>query len=418
MSRDDDAARRAELNAPATQLVTDRDAYLGQGSHDVGRRIAGDQVELFISGDVASALQGEFQQHGSQFLALHDIGTHATLRLLGSLASASAAPVQRLTVRRQGQGMALATLQFVEVALSDDSRVRVYSTDIEADSQTRRLLTPLLLSCSRLGVLLVGELPPHAMTSALKPLHDALACGPWPNRELLLVPVGASTALAAQAVWLAGTSGVEIQVTPSASKPKQAWAYLAGAWNRSNGQGPGAGVMQTALERAVPRPAPATAEAPTERMDLGPAIARRARAASSPDPALADTGNTPAATVAAPAATAWQPFADRCRGIKGLVACCIFDTSSLHVLAQSGATAHAALLAQQGAILLAQMQVAAGALGVNAAQPEAVISTGTHHLLLRCIGGHAGVAVHLLLLADQTTPSQARGDLDRIAPPP
>ena len=164
MSRDDDAARRAELNAPATQLVTDRDTYLGQGRHDVGRRIAGDQVELFVSGDVATALQGEIQQHSSEFLALHDVGTRATLRLLSSLASASGAPVQRLTVRRQGQGIALAVLQFVEVALSDDSRVRVYSTDIESDTVTRRQLTSLLLSCSRLGVLLVGELPPHAMT--------------------------------------------------------------------------------------------------------------------------------------------------------------------------------------------------------------------------------------------------------------
>jgi hypothetical protein len=133
MSRNDDAARRAELDAPATQLVTDRDTYLGQGRHDVGRRIAEGEVELFISSDVATALQGEFQQHSSEFLAVHDVGTRASLRLLSSLASASAAPVQRLTVRRQGQGIALAVLHFVDVTLSDDSRVRVYSTDIEAD---------------------------------------------------------------------------------------------------------------------------------------------------------------------------------------------------------------------------------------------------------------------------------------------
>jgi hypothetical protein len=410
MSRDDEAARRAELNAPATQLVTDRDTYLGQGRHDVGRRIASDQVELFVSGDVASALQGEFQQHRSEFLALHDVGTKATLRLLSSLASASGAPVQRLTVRRQGQGIALAVLQFVDVALSDDSRVRVYSTDIEADTQTRRQLTPLLLSCSRLGVLLVGELPPHALTSALKPLHDALARGPWPNRELLVVPLGASTALAAQAAWLAGGSGVVIHVTPSASKPRQAWAYVAGAWNRSNGPGADARVMQTVLERAVPRPPPPAAEAPTERMGLGPAIARPSRVAAS-------RRDVPADPVAAPTPTAWQPFADRCSGIKGLVACCIFDLASLRTLAQSGATAHAARMAQQGATLLAQMQVAARALRVDAAPPEAVISTGTHHLLLRHIAAHPSVAVHLVLLADQTTPSQARADLDRIAPP-
>lgn len=411
MSRDDDAAQRADLDTPATQLVTDRDTYLGQGRHDVGRRVADDEVELFISSDVASALQGEFQQHTSEFIALHDVGTRATLRLLSSLASASAAPVQRLTVRRQGQGIALAVLQFVEVALSDDSRVRVYSTDTEADSQTRHLLAPLLLASSRLGVLMVGELPPHAMTSALTPLHDALARGPWPNRELLVVPVGASTALAAQAAWLAGQSGVEIHVTPSAFKPKQAWAYVGGAWNRIHGQGPGGRVMQTVLERAVPRRAVPTAEAPTEPMGLGPGMAR---AAGSTEPSH---HTTLAGALPLPEAPAWQLFADRCSSLKGLVACSVFDIHTLHTLAHHGSAAGAARLAQQGATLLAQMHIAARALGLDAAPPEALITTGAYHLLLRHVQGHDGVAVHLVLLADQTTPSQARADLDRIAPP-
>jgi hypothetical protein len=411
MSHDDHTARRADLDAPATQLVTDRDTYLGQGRHDVGRRIADDQVELFVSGDVASALQGEFRQHTSEFIALHDIGTRATLRLLSSLANASEAPVQRLTVRRQGHGTALAVLQFVEVALSDDSRVRVYSTDIESDGHTRQLLAPLLLAGSRLGVLMVGELPPHAMTSALTPLHDALARGPWPNRELLVVPVGSSTALAAQAAWLAGKSGVEIHVTPSASKPKQAWSYVGGAWNRSHGQGPGARAMQTVLERAVPRPAVPTTEAPTVPMGLDPAMAP-------PAPAVQHPHVTLSASLPAPAGAVWQAFADRCAGVKGHVACCVFDTHTLHSLAHSGSAASAARLAQQGATLLTQMHIAARALGLDAAQPEAVVTTGTHHLLLRHISGHAGVAVHMVLLASQTTPSQARADLDRIAPPP
>lgn len=408
MSRDDDAARRAGLDSPATQLVTDRDAYLGQGRHDVGRRIADDQVELFISSDVATALQGEFQQHSSEFLAVHDVGTRASLRLLSSLASASAAPVQRLTVRRQGHGIALAALHFVEVVLSDDSRVRVYSTDIEADSHTRHQLAPLLLAFSRLGVLLVGELPPHAMTSALTPMHDAIARGPWPNRELLVVPVGASTALAAQAAWLAGKSGVEIHVTPSASKPKQAWAYVGGAWNRAEGQGPNARVMQTVLERAASRPATPTSEAPTERMDLGPAI-------TSPPPTA--PVRQPSVPPTAPARPAWQAYADRCSGLQGAVACSVFDTVSLRTLAHSGSPTNAARLAKHGATLLTQMHVSARALGLDSAPTEAVITTHTHHLLLRHIQGHEGVAVHIMLRADQTTPSQARADLDRIAPP-
>ena len=416
MSRDDDAARRAQLDAPATQLVTDRDAYLGQGRHDVGRRIADDQVELFISSDAASALQGEFQQHTSEFIALHDVGTRATLRLLSSLAGASAAPVQRLTVRRQGQGIALAVLQFVEVALSDDSRVRVYSTDTEADSQTRQLLAPLLLASSRLGVLMVGELPPHAMTSALTPLHDALARGPWPNRELLVVPVGASTALAAQAAWLAGHSGVEIHVTPSAFKPKQAWAFVSGAWNRSQGLGPGARVMQTVLERAVPKPKVPVAEAATVPMGFDPATTGTA-----PTPAPVPVRPSPYPTLAGPLPASpsqgWRVYVERCVTLQGLVACCVFDVHTMNVLAHNGAAANAARLAQQGATLLAQMQLASRALGLEAAQPEAYIDVGTYLLLLRQVAGHSGVAVHLVLVSDQTTLWQARADLDRIAPP-
>lgn len=62
------------------------------------------------------------------------------------------------------------------------------------------------------------------------------------------------------------------------------------------------------------------------------------------------------------------------------------------------------------------MHIAARALGLGAAHPDAAITKGAHHLLLRHVGGHAGVGVLLVLRADQTTPSQARTDLDRIAP--
>ena len=78
---------------------------------------------------------------------------------------------------------------------------------------------------------------------------------------------------------------------------------------------------------------------------------------------------------------------------------------------------NAARLAKHGATLLAQMQVSARAIGLKSMPTEAVITTDTNHLLLRRIDGHAGVAVHILLRADQTTPSQARADLDRIPPP-
>ena len=74
------AISRDDLSAPQTQIVADREAYLGQGRNDVGRRIADDQVELFVAGDVAQCLQQELAKHLPEFIALHDIGTSASLR--------------------------------------------------------------------------------------------------------------------------------------------------------------------------------------------------------------------------------------------------------------------------------------------------------------------------------------------------
>ena len=64
-----------------------------KGRHDVGRRISDDQVELFVTTDVATALQQEFTLHSPEFIALHDLGMSASLRLLSSLAGAADAGV-------------------------------------------------------------------------------------------------------------------------------------------------------------------------------------------------------------------------------------------------------------------------------------------------------------------------------------
>ena len=63
-----------ELSAPATQIVRDRDAYLGQ-SQDVGRRLTETQVELFVSDEPAAALQRELERLQPQYIALHDVGS-------------------------------------------------------------------------------------------------------------------------------------------------------------------------------------------------------------------------------------------------------------------------------------------------------------------------------------------------------
>lgn len=396
------SARREELFAPRTQIVPDRDAYLGQGRHDVGRRISDDQVELFISADVAGALHHEFTQHAPHFVALHDVATNASLRLLHSLAGAAGARVQRLSIRRQGHGVALAVLPFVEVKVADGTPVRVYTTDFDADAAVRAQVARVLLAHSRLGVLLVGELPANALAGQIAPLHEALARGPWPNRDLLLLPLASSIALAPAAALLKGGTAVAVHVAPKATKPRQAWGFIAGAWNRLHAQAGAAEGLQRALpteiDHAVPRPQLPPSEAPTEAMPLDPL-----EAPGSPQPARPNP---------------WQGYADRCALIKGCIACCVFRLPGGEVLAHTGGPPSAARLAQRGTMLLTAAADTARALGMaGAAQAAASVSTAGHHLLLHVLPAHTGAAVHVVLQSAASNLLLARLQLERIDPP-
>lgn len=462
---------KADLGAPATQIVGDRDVYLG-GQGDVGRRIAEDQVELFITGDVAGALQREFQAHGSEFLALHDIGSSGSLRLLGSLAGSAGARVQRLSVRRQGHGLALAVLQFVEVPLADGARLRVYSTDISGDGPARQQVARVLLAYSQLGVLMVGDLPLNAVTTALHPLHEQMARGLWPNRELLMVPLAGNATLATQGAQLAADTPVAVHVAPRAAKPRQVWAYIAGAWNRLHGPPAGRRGLHPDIAQAVPRPGVPDTEAQTVPMGLDPLerlstglpggmpVARPPSPAAAPantparpplpvapprEPgqhmtaaelpsgfaprgtpprAMPPTGTAPAPASPAqplpmpvPGSTRWQGYADRCMALRGVVSVCIFDTHSLKPLAHAGGTPSGERLAQQGALLMAEMVDVARALGFGATRPDAAITVGAHHLLLQHVPGHPGIALHLVLQASATHLTVARVQLERVEIP-
>jgi hypothetical protein len=401
---------REDLLAPSTQIVSDRDAYLGQGRNDVGRRIADDQVELFVTTDPASALQSEFALHAPEFIALHDVGTSASLRLLASLAGAAGARVQRLSVRKQGQGVALAVVQFVEVPLANGVPVRVYSTDINADGSSRAQMARVLLGHSRLGVLMFGELPAHALVAQLAPLREALLRGPWPNRDLLLVPLGSSAALASQGSQLAHQSDVAVHITPQAAKPKHVWTFIGGAWNRLHGTPTGERALPTEMTRAVPKPRVPLPEATTEPMPL--------ESAARPAPrAMAPMLQTQPVPMPVPGATSWQAYVDRCALIKGTLSACVFDTHSMQVMAQAGGPPAAERLAQQGAALLSAMNDASRALGLGPARPEASITTTGHHLLLRPVPGHPGVALHLVLQASASNLVLARMQLERLEAP-
>ncbi len=221
------------LTGMATQVMRDKDDSKALQMRHVGRQVGPALWELFVVIDPTDALQQQFEVLRPEFIALHDIGTQSSRRMLAGLAAATGRPVHQLHIRRQGLGMPLAAIEFVELPIEEGlPPLRMYSTEVDADTQQRRRLARTLLSHSRLGVVIVGDLPPHAMATALLPLHDGIKEGPWLNRELLMLPLASAAALAGQAAHLAIDTPVQVRTTPQVSRPAEAWNYLRGTWNK------------------------------------------------------------------------------------------------------------------------------------------------------------------------------------------
>lgn len=394
------AERDTELLSPATQIVGDKDAYLGNAASDIGRRIADDQLELFVVCHPAEAMLQQFAQLTPDFIAVHDVGTALSARLLGAVAAASSRKLQKLVIRRQGYGVALATLQFVELPLTPGRNLRVYTTQIDADTQTRHQLAHVLLAHSRLAVVMVGELPAHALESSLQPLREAMTAGPWPNRQMLMVPLGSAAALPTQAASLAGFSGVMVRTTPQVARPADAWSYISGAWNRLNSAPENA----PARAPAPPSPPPALAKPheylPTQPLELNPMPGVAAASGL-----LQSGGN---------AATPWSEYVRRCAAIKGVIECCVFDLDTQRSLAHSGTPRMAERLAAKGTMLHAVMSDTAKVLGLSAGHPDATVTLDQHHLVLRPMPGQPRVALHMVLDRQHGNVGLARAQLHQI----
>ncbi len=403
-----------ELLAPATQIVGDRDAYLHNSGDDIGRRIGDDQFELFVSCLPAEAMLQQFTQLAPDFIAIHDIGCQASSRLLAAVAGASKRKLQNLVIRRQGFGVALATLQFVELQLQPGRMLRVYSTQIDGDTQTRHQLAQVMLAHSRLGVVMVGELPSHATASSLQPLRSSIAAGPWPNRHLLLVPLAAAPMLPAQAATLTGNSGVVVRCTPQVNRPADAWSYISGAWNLLNSQEAAAPIARRPVAAAVP-PAPDRGHdgwAPTQSFEAPPtATAYEATQPLAFNPMPSTGAGSP---LPASGSAGWPTYVQRCMNIKGVTHACVFDVKLQRSLAHSGSPRIAERLAAKGSMLHAVMLDASQVLGLGSAEPDAAITLAQHFLLVRPMPGKPGIALHLVLERSHGNIGLARAQLQQI----
>jgi hypothetical protein len=405
----------------ATQFLTDENDYLAsEKQQDIGRQTSVNERELFVSCAPDLAMQQQFEYLQPEFVAVHDIATASSRKLLVGIAAASGRAVQKLVIRRQGGGTALATLEFVELPTADGSSLRMYSTEVDADTAARHNLARMLLGFSRLGVMMVGELPGHAIASALKPFHEFIVNGPWPNRQMLLLPLASGSTLVSQGMEMARGTGVNVRTTPQVTRPADAWGFINGTWNR---------LRETTQPdgRRLPPLASASADNPTTApkaaaaADFSGVGERRGpdRLAMRPMPALPS-----AATRAATPKSLLDRYVQQLSELPGMVSCCVFDVASGLEVTHAGASPGAADLASHGKALLAAMGASSRSMGLGHTLPEAAITLGSHHLLLRAVPGHPGLALHAALDKTHANLTLARLQVQRAdalfdsAPPP
>ncbi len=253
-----------------------------------------------------------------------------------------------------------------------------------------------MLAYSRLGVLMVGELPGHAIAAALKPLHDDIITGPWPNRNLLLLPLASASTLVTHGLDLGRGTGVAVRTTPQVARPADAWAFITGTWGRLREQAPADGRRVPELGAFKPgayqpRRAPASTGMPsgdTMPMEEPPSIVLTMQ----PMPAIAGSGFK-----AAPPSTVIERYVKQLSELNGVVSCCVFEVANGHAIAHAGASPGAAELSSHGSQLLSAMMTTSRALGFGHAMAEAAITLGSHHLLLRAVPRNPGLAMHAVL---------------------
>lgn len=454
MSPEDAWAETRAQTGMATQILRDKEDYLGGEARDIGRKIDDRHRELFVSCDPGEAMQQQFEILQPEFIAIHDVGAASSRRLIAGIGAATGRGVHKLIIRRQGLGVGLATIEFTEVPAVDGTTLRLYTTEVDADTASRHELARVLLAFSRLGVVMVGDLPPHAMSAALKPLGDSMTGSSWRNRHLLLLPLASASALASQAAQLGAGTGVTVRTTPQVTKPADAWNFIAATWNRLRDQAAAAGIQLPALG-GIGAPAPAASADTPAGPPQGPASSQASAASAPPSAAPASgsrpAGPTPSATPPAPAAGAaalpppatpiptplpMQPmpevptaasraastadpvarYVHKLLDINGMVSACVFEVSSQRSLAHAGSRPGPAMLAIRGSALVEAILDGSRALGLGASPPDAAITLGDHHLVLRPIPGRPGLMLHAVLDKTVSNLTLARLQIMRLDP--
>lgn len=100
--------------------------------------------------------------------------------------------------------------------------------------------------------------------------------------------------------------------------------------------------------------------------------------------------------------------------IAGVVSVCSFDLLTGRPVGHAGARPGPEELARHGSSMFVSMMSAARGLGLGAAVPETTITLGQHHLLLRPLPAHPGMAVHIVLDKPHVTLALVQMQLRRL----
>ncbi len=400
-------ATRAETQH--TQIRRSEEDYLGDDTEgaDIGRPVGDDRRELFVSCDPGEAMEQQFQHRLPEFIALHNVATSASRKLLAGMAAASRQPVRKLVIRRQGYGTELATIHYLDLGTSAGGTLRLYATDADAEAPVRAALAKVLLGYSRLGVVLVGEVPPGGFAAAFEPLRGDILSSHWHNRQLLLMPLSSAATLLSEGQALVRGTSVKVTTTPTVTRPADAWTYISGTWSRlGGGTAPAAGPRAAAPVAAVP-----VAAAPARPPEPPPSASRP----TTPLPLRPMPPVAPAAPATAPNDPLVR-YVNRLLELSGMVSCCVFDVAQGHMVAHAGSVPDAEDLSLHGKDLLDAMLSTSRMLGLGHAPPEAAITLNAHHLVLRPVPRHSGLALHAVLDKTQANLTLARLQIERLDP--
>jgi hypothetical protein len=259
--------------------------------------------------------------------------------------------------------------------------VRLYSTDVEADTATRTSLARVLAAHATQAVILVGDVPPHALSDALQPLREAMFRPDWQCAHLQFMPLAASSqaALAGLVAALGPGSGVTCQIAPRVSRPADAWSFLSDTWNR----------LQTTLQPD----------------GSGPMLSPLAAGRDTLEP-MPDLPTTPAAL--ASRAHPIERFVLEAHALPGVQSACVFDAATSRVIAHAGAAFQPGDLARRGSLLLAAGSSTRRQLHLTGPADEVLVMGGHEALGVRTLHAQPGLALHLVYDPTSTSWTQLR----------